>query len=139
MIVTTCPAARFVGRLRATGKEMVVTDDRFAEFKNRQREAWSSFAPTAALTTPVAGHLVEFASIAAGEKVLDVGCGTGVVAITAARRGARVCGLDLTPALLEHARENEKIAACGPIEWIEGDAEHLPYADESFDVVVSQF
>lgn len=116
-----------------------MTDDRFAEFKNRQREAWSSFAPTAALTTPVAGHLVAFAEIKPGEKVLDVGCGTGVVAITAGRRGAKVCGLDLTPALLQHARENEKIAACEPIEWTEGDAEHLPYPDQSFDVVVSQF
>ena len=116
-----------------------MTDDSFAEFKRRQREMWSSFAPTAALTTPVAGHLVEFAGVTPKEKVLDVGCGTGVVAITAARRGATVRALDLTPALLEHARENEKIAACGPIEWIEGDAERLPFPDGSFDVVVSQF
>ena len=114
-------------------------ENSFAEFKSRQREMWSSFAPTAALTTPVAGHLVQFAGITPGEKVLDVGCGTGVVAITAARRKAIVSGLDLTPALLEHARENETIAACGPIDWTEGDAEQLPYPDESFDVVVSQF
>ena len=116
-----------------------MTDDRFAEFKGRQREMWSSFAPTAALTTPVAGHLIEFAGVSAGERVLDIGCGTGVVAITAARRGAKVSGLDLTPALLEHARENEQIAGCGPIDWTEGDAERLPYPDASFDVVVSQF
>jgi ubiquinone/menaquinone biosynthesis C-methylase UbiE len=116
-----------------------LTDDSFAEFKSRQRVMWSSFAPTATLTTPVAAHVVEFAGVVHGEKVLDVGCGTGVVAITAARRGATVSGIDLTPELLEHARENEKIAECGPIEWTEGDAEHLPYPDESFDVVVSQF
>ena len=116
-----------------------MSEDSFAEFKNRQREMWSSFAPTAALTTPVAGHLVEFADVTTGEKVLDVGCGTGVVAITAARRGAVVSGLDLTPALLEHARGNEKIAGCGPIEWTEGDAERLPYPDESFDLVLRQF
>ena len=78
-----------------------MTDDRFAEFKSRQREMWSSFAPTAALTTPVAGHLVEFAGVREGEKVLDVGCGTGVVAVTAAQRGAKVSGLDLTPALAQ--------------------------------------
>lgn len=116
-----------------------MTDDSFAEFKGRQREMWSSFAPTATLTTPVAAHLVEFAAVTSGEKVLDVGCGTGVVAITAARRGASVSGLDLTPELLEHARANEKIAGCGAIEWTEGDAEQLPYPDESFDVVLSQF
>ena len=116
-----------------------MTDDMFAEFKSRQREMWSSFAPTAILTTPVAAHLVEFAGVGPGEKVLDVATGTGVVAITAARRRASVSALDLTPALLEHARENEKIAECGPIEWTEGDAERLPYPDEHFDVVLSQF
>jgi len=116
-----------------------MSEDRFAEFKSRQREMWASFAPTAALTTPVAAHLVEFAKVAPEEKVLDVACGTGVAAITAARRGAIVSGLDLTPALLDHARENEKIAGCGPIDWMEGDAERLPYPDASFDVVLSQF
>lgn len=116
-----------------------MTDDIFGEFKSRQREMWSSFAPTATLTTPVAAHVVQFADVGPEEKVLDVACGTGVVAITAALRGAIVCGLDLTPELLEHARENEKTAGCNAIEWTEGDAERLPYADESFDVVLSQF
>jgi SAM-dependent methyltransferase len=116
-----------------------MTDDSFREFKDRQRQMWSSFAPTAILTTPVAGHLVEFAGVRRGEKVLDVACGTGVVAVTAARRGAKVSALDLTPELLEVARENEQMAECGPIEWTEGDAERLPYPDASFDVVLSQF
>lgn len=116
-----------------------MTHDIFAEFKARQREMWSSFAPTATLTTPVAAHVVEFADVRPGEKVLDVACGTGVVAITAARRGAAVSGLDLTPELLEHARENEKTAGCAAIEWTQGDAERLPYPDDSFDVVLSQF
>src|SRR5262249_27613280 len=129
----------FDGAGRPAGKEVAMAEDIFTEFKNRQREMWSSFAPTGAFTTPVAGELVEFAGVSAGEKVLDVGCGTGVVAITAARRGAIASGLDLTPELLEHAREDGKIAECGPIEWTEGDAEQLPYPDESFDVVLSQF
>jgi SAM-dependent methyltransferase len=112
--------------------------DPFAELKSRQREMWSSFAPTATFTTPVAGELTRFAGIAPGETVLDVGTGTGVVAITASSAGARVTGLDLTPALLEHARENARIAGLD-ITWMEGDAENLPYPDASFDVVVSQF
>jgi ubiquinone/menaquinone biosynthesis C-methylase UbiE len=112
--------------------------DPFAELKTRQREMWSSFAPTAVFTTPVAAHLVEFAEIKPGETVLDVGTGTGVVAVTAARAGASVTGLDLTPALLEAARENARIAQLD-IQWVEGDAENLPFPDGQFDVVVSQF
>jgi SAM-dependent methyltransferase len=112
--------------------------DPFAQFKQRQREAWSSFAPTATFTTPPAGALVRFAGIAPGQKVLDVGCGTGVVAITAARAGAVVSALDLTPALLEEARANAALAGV-TVEWTEGDAERLPFPDGSFDVVVSQF
>lgn len=112
--------------------------DPFAEFKLKQREMWASFAPTAIFTTPVAGHLVKFSKIAAGETVLDVGTGTGVVALTAARAGAKVTGLDLTPELIEQARENGHIAQ-QDIVWNEGDAEQLPYPDASFDVVLSQF
>ncbi len=113
--------------------------DPFAELKKRHREMWASFAPTALFTTPVAGQLVKFAGIVSGEDVLDVGTGTGVVAITAARAGARVTGLDLTPELLEQARENARIAKIDGMVWTEGDAENLPYPDASFGVVVSQF
>jgi SAM-dependent methyltransferase len=112
--------------------------DAFAELKQRQREMWGSFAPTAMFTTPVAAHLVGFAGIASGETVLDVGTGTGVVAITAANAGARVSALDLTPALLQEAVQNAKVAGVD-VAWTEGDAERLPYPDASFDVVLSQF
>jgi ubiquinone/menaquinone biosynthesis C-methylase UbiE len=61
-----------------------------------------------------------------------------VVAVTAARIGAQVTGLDLTPALLERARENSQIAAV-TIDWREGDVEKLPFQDAAFDVVLSQF
>ena len=63
-----------------------MTEDPFVELKRHQREMWASFAPTALFTTPVAAHLVKFAQLKAGEAVLDVGTGTGVVAVTAARR-----------------------------------------------------
>ncbi len=116
-----------------------MNQDPFAELKSRQREMWASFTPAATFTTPVAAHLVRFAGIAPGAAVLDVGTGTGVVAVTAARAGARVSALDLTPDLLEKARENAHIAGCRDIAWTEGDAEALPYPDAAFDVVVSQF
>jgi SAM-dependent methyltransferase len=120
-------------------KRVSSTVDPFVELKTRQREMWASFAPTAAFTTPVAAHLVEFAEVKPGEAVLDVGTGTGVVAITAARVGASVTGIDLTPALLEVARENARIAEMTTTQWFEGDAERLPFPDGQFDVVVSQF
>lgn len=116
-----------------------MTQDPFAELKNRQRAMWASFTPLATFTTPAAAQLVEFAAVQAGEAVLDVGTGTGVVAITAAKAGATVSALDLTPALLEQARLNARIATQEGIAWMEGDAERLPYADASFDVVLSQF
>jgi SAM-dependent methyltransferase len=113
--------------------------DPFADLKKRHREMWASFTPTAIFTTPVAGQLVKFAGIASGENVLDVGTGTGVVAVTAARAGGRVTGLDLTPELLEQARANARIARVEDIVWKEGDAESLPWPDATFDVVTSQF
>ena len=78
------------------------------------------------------------ASARPGKELLDVACGTGVVAVTAARRGAKVSGLDLSPVLLERAQHNASVAAVD-IDFIEGDAEALPYPDGSFDVVVSQY
>jgi SAM-dependent methyltransferase len=112
--------------------------DPFESFKAAQKQGWTHFAPFEAHTTPCAVSLVKWAQIVLGQKVLDVACGTGVVAVTAARRGARVTALDLTPELLERARENAGIAGVD-VDWHEGDIEKLPFADASFDVVVSQF
>ena len=106
--------------------------------KAAQREGWAPFAPLESLTTPAAFKLVRFAGVQPRQKVLDVGCGTGVVAITAARLGAVATGVDLTPALLEKARQNAEMAEVS-IEFHEGDVEALPFKDASFDVVLSQF
>jgi SAM-dependent methyltransferase len=112
--------------------------DGLDQFKAAQREAWVHFAPLQIQTMEPAARLVKWAGIAAGQRVLDVACGTGVVAITAARLGAEVIGLDLTPALLDAARENARAAGVA-VTWQEGDAEVLPFPDASFDVVVSQY
>jgi SAM-dependent methyltransferase len=112
--------------------------DPFAKFKAAQSEAWSSFLPVEVITTIPAAKLVKFAHVRLGQRVLDVACGTGVVAVTAARRGAKVSGLDLSPALLERANHNAAVAAVD-IDFIEGDAEQLPYPDATFDVVLSQY
>jgi SAM-dependent methyltransferase len=107
-------------------------------FKAMQKQGWAHFAPLEAHTTPQAARLVKRAGIRAGDRVLDVACGTGVVAITAARLGARVTGLDLTPELLARARENSRIAEV-EVDWREGDVEKLPFADAFFDAVLSQY
>jgi len=107
-------------------------------FKAAQRASWTHFAPLQAHTTEPAARLVKYAGIETGQRVLDVACGTGVVAITSARRGAHVTALDLTPALLDAARENARIAGVS-VDWHEGDAEALPFDADSFDVVVSQY
>ena len=115
--------------------------DNIAEFKAKQREVWTlgNFGEMAVFTTPVAGHLVRYARVNKDHAVLDVGTGTGVVAISAAHKGAKVTGLDLTPALLGQAKESAMISGLQDIAWHEGDAEALPFADASFDVVLSQF
>lgn len=115
-----------------------MTTDPFVQFKAGQRESWALFSPLATFTTPAAASLVDFAEVSRGDEVLDVACGTGVVAITAGRRGAQVRGMDLSPVLLEDARRNAAVINA-EIEFLEGDAEALPYADATFDIVLSQF
>jgi ubiquinone/menaquinone biosynthesis C-methylase UbiE len=125
--------------LRSNGNESQgMSNDVIAKFKEAQKQGWAHFAPLEAVTTPTAALLVKFAGVRADQHVLDVGCGTGVVAITATRLGARVSGVDLTPELLARAKENSQIAEV-EIDWREGDVEQLPFDDAGFDVVLSQF
>jgi SAM-dependent methyltransferase len=77
-------------------------------------------------------------AIPAGSRVLDVACGTGNLAVPLARSGCIVTGLDIAPNLLEQARDRAKSEGLN-IAFDEGDAEQLPYADGSFDAVVSMF
>ena len=110
------------------------------EFKQRQREMWAAgdYGTLSELITDVGELVVARARVDAGMTVLDVACGTGNAALPAARAGASVTGLDLVPELLESGRT--KAAAEGlEIEWVEGDAEELPFEDDSFDRVFSTF
>jgi SAM-dependent methyltransferase len=109
--------------------------------KQMQQEIWSEgdFSMVAGLIMLVAEELAEALEIVPGERVLDVACGSGNGAIAAARRSwGNVVGSDYVPALLERGRER----AAGErleIEFVEGDAEDLPFDDAQFDVVMSIF
>jgi ubiquinone/menaquinone biosynthesis C-methylase UbiE len=118
---------------------MSVTDE-IAAIKQRQRATWAAgnFDEISKLILEVGETCVDRAGIEAGMDVLDVACGTGNATLPAARRGATVTGLDITPELLEVARANAAEEGLD-IEWVEGDAEALPFEDESFDRVISTF
>ena len=108
------------------------------QMKQKAKAVWSDFALMENFTGMAAPRLVKFADINANDTVLDVACGTGVVALTAARCGASVTGADLTPELIKRAKENSKIFELD-VDFHECDVERLPFKNASFDVVVSQF
>jgi ubiquinone/menaquinone biosynthesis C-methylase UbiE len=109
------------------------------ELKARHRALWASgdYPAVAAELIPDLGpELVRACEVRAGQRVLDVAAGSGNAAIPAAERGAKVTASDLTPELFDAGR---RIAAERGVEleWVEADAEALPFADDSFDVVMS--
>jgi len=109
--------------------------------KDAVKEIWSlgDWRSRGQFIPPVSASLTRLANLQASDSVLDVACGFGNTAITARMLGAKVTGIDITPKLLTLAKEEEKIAGISGIEWKEGDAENLPYEDESFDFVLSTF
>lgn len=111
------------------------------QVKSTARATWATgdYAAIAERDLWAVGPLVvERAGVGPGDDVLDVACGTGNAALRAARTGADVVASDITPELLEHGRRLADDAGVD-IEWVEADAEALPFADESFDVVLSTF
>jgi SAM-dependent methyltransferase len=111
-----------------------------ADVKSTARGMWAAgdYDAIATLIWDVGGRIVRRLDVKPGETVLDVACGTGNAAIPAAQAGARVVGVDLTPELFAAARARAARARVD-IDWVEGDAEALPFEDASFDVVVSTF
>jgi ubiquinone/menaquinone biosynthesis C-methylase UbiE len=108
--------------------------------KTKQRATWASgdYAVIGVTLQLVGETLCEAVDVAAGERVLDVACGNGNASLAAARRGARTTGADYVPELL--AKAGKRAAAEGlDITFVEADAEALPFADASFDTVLSTF
>lgn len=110
------------------------------EFKTRQGAVWGagSYETLSPYIADVGERVIAAAGVGPGMRVLDVACGTGNATFPAARAGAVVTGLDITPRLLEFGRAKADAEGLA-IEWREGDAEALPFDDGSFDCVVSTF
>src|SRR6476659_11494278 len=118
----------------------IATAPDLAAIKQLQRTTWASgdyhmIGTQILLSSEL---LIESLDVHAGERVLDVATGSGNAALAAARRGCTVVGIDYVPALLIRARR--RAGADGlEAEVVAGDAEDLPFADGSFDVVSSVF
>jgi SAM-dependent methyltransferase len=110
------------------------------ELTARTRATWMAgdFGKIAQSYAPGAAEFIGRLNIQPGERVLDVACGTGNLAIPAARTGAHVIGIDIAPNLLEQAQawaHTERLT----INFDEGNAEQMPYPDAAFDSVVTMF
>jgi SAM-dependent methyltransferase len=110
----------------------------FSEVKQQQQKTWSSgdFAVIGWNTVYPGELLCEAVDLRAGQRVLDVACGSGNVALSAARRNCEAIGIDYVPELIERARaraESENL----PARFELGDCESIPFADASFDRVIS--
>ena len=118
---------------------MTTTTTEIDQLKAAHRVTWDSgdYAAVARdLVSEVADVAVETLAPQPGETILDVATGSGNAAIPAAQAGATVTGLDLAPTLLDVARRRSEEAGV-PVEWLEGDAEALPFPDEAFDKAMS--
>lgn len=108
--------------------------------KARQKATWESgdFGQVAKTIVPVAEEFMARLPLRPGLRVLDVACGSGNLAMVAARRGCATHGADIAVNLLGQARERAAAESLA-IEFKEGDAEALPYPDGAFDAVVTMF
>ena len=110
------------------------------EAQQQARNLWSSgdYPSSMHVIASVGPRVAEAAGLSGDDVVLDVACGSGNATIPAAKTGATTIGLDITPELIEAGKKNAAEAGV-EIEWIEGDAQDLPFDDAAFDVVLSVF
>ena len=120
--------------------ESAGTSSEMSALKTKLRATWiaGDFGQIARFYTDEAADFFNRLGLKPGMKVLDVACGTGNLALPAARAGAEVTGVDIAPNLVEQARENANREGL-KAKFDEGDAEALPYDDASFDAVVTMF
>ena len=110
------------------------------QIKQQARAGWGmgEYSALSEMLRPAADALAEACAVSAGQEVLDVAAGDGNFALACAREGARVVASDLAPEMVERGRARS--AAEGyEIDWVEADAEELPFEDGRFDCVGSVF
>jgi ubiquinone/menaquinone biosynthesis C-methylase UbiE len=110
------------------------------QIKQRQRLVWGQgdYSELSHMLEPAAIALCDACAVSAGQEVLDVAAGDGNFAVAAAREGAAVVASDLSPGMLERGRARSTELGL-EIEWVEADAEELPFEDARFDCVGSVF
>ena len=120
--------------------EAVQTSAGIDALKTKLRATWMAgdFGEIAKSYAKGAEEFVQSLNLKPGMRVLDVACGTGNLALPAARLGAIVTGVDIASNLVEQARANAKREGL-TVQFDEGDAENLPYEDASFDAVITMF
>jgi ubiquinone/menaquinone biosynthesis C-methylase UbiE len=96
-------------------------------------------APFARMPAEANRFVLEAAGVTAGDVVLDVACGPGGLACAFAAAARRVVGIDLTPAMIEHARAAQQALGLTNLEWHTGDVSRLPFADAGFSLVFSRY
>jgi SAM-dependent methyltransferase len=108
--------------------------------KDRQRVVWGlgDYGSVSEWLRPAAEALCDACAVSAGQEVLDVAAGDGNFALACAREGATVVASDLSPKMLERGRRRSE-AEGFDVEWVEADAEDLPFEDDRFDCVGSVF
>ena len=108
--------------------------------KQRHRYMWGlgDYTELSEALRPAAEALADACAVSAGQEVLDVAAGDGNFAVACAREGASVVASDLAPGMVERGRARAEREGYD-IEWVEADAEALPFADGEFDVVTSSF
>lgn len=83
--------------------------------------------------------LIDAAGVTPSDEVLDVACGPGLVACEIAREARHVTGIDLTPAMIDQARERQRSLGLANLTWTVGDALPLPFPDAAFSCVVTRY
>jgi ubiquinone/menaquinone biosynthesis C-methylase UbiE len=114
--------------------------------KQRHREKIvEQFSRQAIPFARVPGHLgalqllVELSGVGREDTVLDVACGPGLVACEFARHGGAVTGIDITPTMIEQAEKRQRELGLGNLRWQVGEAVPLPFADETFSLVITRY